>query len=77
MTTPKKFKKYPLVLIEWYDHAGEGGWVEIKDLEDPPILAKTVGWLVKEDNLRRLTKINCVIFYFIKFHFITPLVYSV
>ena len=30
----RKFKKYPLVLIEWYDHAGEGGWVEMKDLEE-------------------------------------------
>lgn len=48
----RKFKKYPLVLIEWYDHAGEGGWVEMKDLEEEPILAKTVGWLVKEDKLR-------------------------
>ena len=52
MTKPKKFKKYPLVVIEWYDHAGEGGWVDMKDLEEDPILAKTVGWLVKEDKLR-------------------------
>ena len=53
MTKPKKFKKYPLVVIEWYDHAGEGGWVDMKDLEEDPILAKTVGWLVKEDELRQ------------------------
>ena len=52
MTKQRKFKKYPLVVIEWYDHAGEGGWVEMKDLEEEPILAKTVGWLVKEDKLR-------------------------
>jgi hypothetical protein len=48
----KGFDKYPLVLIHWYDHAGEGGWVEEKDLDEPPIVAKTVGWLVKEDKLR-------------------------
>ena len=55
----KKFKKYPLVVIEWYDHAGEGGWVEIKDLEEEPILAKTVGYL---ENLFN------VLFYFFVFY---------
>ena len=52
MSDSRGFKKYPLVLIHWYDHAGDGGWVETKDLEEPPITAKTVGWLVKEDDLR-------------------------
>tara|TARA_R100001082_G_scaffold11852_1_gene6373 strand:+ start:672 stop:932 length:261 start_codon:yes stop_codon:yes gene_type:complete len=52
MIKQRKFNKYPLVVIEWYDHAGEGGWVDIKDLDSTPILAKTVGWLIKEDELR-------------------------
>jgi len=52
MTKNKKFKKYPLVVIEWYDHSGDGGWVEEKDLDALPIIAKTVGWLFKEDKLR-------------------------
>ena len=52
MTKQKKFKKYPLVAIEWYDHSGDGGWVDEKELEKLPILAKTVGWLIKEDDIR-------------------------
>ena len=52
MIRGKQFNKYPLVVIEWYDHSGDAGWIELKDLENPPILAKTVGWLIKEDDLR-------------------------
>ena len=47
MMKDKKFKKYPLVVIEWYDHSGDGGWVEEKELDKLPVLAKTVGWLIK------------------------------
>ena len=52
MKKDKKFKKYPLVSIEWYDHSGDGGWVDEKELEKLPVLAKTDGWLIKEDDLR-------------------------
>tara|TARA_R100000306_G_C4332660_1_gene121053 strand:+ start:410 stop:670 length:261 start_codon:yes stop_codon:yes gene_type:complete len=52
MIRGKQFNKYPLVVIEWYDHSGDAGWIELKDLEKPPILAKTVGWLIKEDDIR-------------------------
>ena len=48
----KKFKKYPLVVIEWYDHSGDGGWVEEKELEKLPVLEKTVGWFIKEVDIR-------------------------
>ena len=44
----KPFKKYPLLLIEWRDHSGEAGWVELKDLEEPPILCRTIGFKIAE-----------------------------
>lgn len=43
-----RFRKYPLIVVEWYDHSGDGGWVELKELDDQPIACKTVGLLVKE-----------------------------
>ena len=45
----KPFKKYPLLLIEWRDHSGEAGWVELKDLEEPPILCRTIGFKIAEN----------------------------
>jgi len=43
----KGFKKFPLTCVEYYDHSGEAGWIELDTLEKP-ITCKTVGFLVKE-----------------------------
>tara|TARA_R110000751_G_scaffold58530_2_gene123413 strand:+ start:599 stop:862 length:264 start_codon:yes stop_codon:yes gene_type:complete len=49
MTTKAKgFKRFPLLWIEYYDHSGDAGWVELKDLQEPPILCRTVGFKVAE-----------------------------
>ena len=48
----KGYKKFPLVEIRWIDHSGEAGWVELDDLDEPPIECRTVGWLVHLDNMR-------------------------
>jgi len=40
---------FPLVLIEWEDHWGDGKWVSPDKMEMKPELCLTVGWLVKED----------------------------
>ena len=45
----KPFKKYPLLLIEWRDPSGDAGWVELKDLEEPPILCRTIGFKIAEN----------------------------
>ena len=44
----KGFKRYPIISVLWYDHSGDAGWIELKDLDEPPITCKTVGFLVKE-----------------------------
>lgn len=48
----KKYNKYPLVEVRWLDHSGDAGWIELQSLDEPPIEAKTIGWLVKEDDYR-------------------------
>ena len=45
----KGFKKYPIISVEWYDHSGDGGWIDnLNELDEKPITCKTVGFLVKE-----------------------------
>jgi len=45
----KGFKKYPIISVEWYDHSGDGGWIEnLNELDALPITCKTIGFLVKE-----------------------------
>ena len=45
----KGFKKFPLICVLWYDHSGDAGWVEsLDELDEPPIMCKTVGFKVKE-----------------------------
>jgi len=43
-----KFKKYPLVCIDWEDHHGDAGWVEKVSTDDEILKAQTIGWLVDE-----------------------------
>ena len=43
----KGFKKFRLISVEYYDHSGAAGWIELDTLEKP-ITCKTVGFLVKE-----------------------------
>lgn len=43
----KGFKKFRLISVEYYDHSGDAGWIELDTLEKP-ITCKTVGFLVKE-----------------------------
>ena len=45
----KPFKKLPVWCVEWQDHSGDGGWVELKDLEEPPILCRTIGFKIAEN----------------------------
>ena len=44
----KGYTKYPIIVVEWYDHSGDGGWVELKELDELPITCRTVGFKVKE-----------------------------
>ena len=44
----KPFKKLEVYCVEWRDHSGDAGWVELKDLEEPPILCRTVGFKIAE-----------------------------
>ena len=44
----KPFKKYELLMIDYRDHSGEAGWIELKDLEEPPILCRTIGFKIAE-----------------------------
>ena len=43
----KGFKKFSLISVEYYDHSGDAGWIELDTLEKP-ITCKTFGFLVKE-----------------------------
>jgi len=50
---PYKYEKFPLVLIFFLDHQGDGGWCEKHELGiEPPVECKAIGWLVKEDDTR-------------------------
>jgi len=44
----KPFKKLEVYCVEWRDHSGDAGWVELKDLQEPPILCRTVGFKIAE-----------------------------
>ena len=48
MTKAKNIKKHELLMIDYRDHSGEAGWVELKDLEEPPILCRTIGFKIAE-----------------------------
>ena len=41
--------KPELVVIEWKDHCGEGGWESV-DTFHGPALVRSVGWVMKEDD---------------------------
>ena len=45
----KPFKKLEVYCVEWQDHSGDAGWVELKDLEEPPILCRTIGFKIAEN----------------------------
>ena len=51
---PYKYQKFPLALIFFLDHQGDGGWLEKDQIEnpEPPVECKAIGWLVKEDDTR-------------------------
>lgn len=36
------------IYIEWLDSHGGEGWVRSEDIDEPKLLIKTIGWLVKE-----------------------------
>jgi len=36
------------VYIEWLDSHGGEGWIRSDDINEPKLLIKTIGWLVKE-----------------------------
>ena len=46
------YRKLPLLEIIWKDHSADSGWVEPEDLEEPSIVVRTIGWLIKEDDDR-------------------------
>ena len=48
MTKAKNFKKHELLMIDYRDHSGDAGWLELKELEEPPILCRTIGFKVAE-----------------------------
>lgn len=37
-----------LLIVEWWDHTGDAGWVD-KPEKMKPSRCKTIGWLVNED----------------------------
>ena len=47
MTSPGFIEKFPTVCIEWDDHYGDAGWVELTK-DEAPVKCKTLGWLVRE-----------------------------
>lgn len=46
------YRKFPLWEITWKDHSADSGWVEPEDLEEPSIVVRTIGWLIKETEER-------------------------
>lgn len=48
MKKAKPFKKHELLMIDYRDHSGDAGWIELKELEEPPILCRTIGFKVAE-----------------------------
>tara|TARA_R100001244_G_scaffold128518_1_gene99454 strand:+ start:52 stop:312 length:261 start_codon:yes stop_codon:yes gene_type:complete len=48
MKKAKPFKKHELLMIDYRDHSGDAGWIELKELEEPPILCRTIGFKVSE-----------------------------
>ena len=48
MTKAKNFKKHELLMIDYRDHSGDAGWLELKELEEPPILCRTIGFKIAE-----------------------------
>ena len=45
----KPFKKYELLMIDYRDHSGDAVWIELKDLKEPPILCRTIGFKIAEN----------------------------
>lgn len=46
---PTKWKKYPLVMVEWQDHSADSGWDESSpDEEEEIVHVRTVGFLKRE-----------------------------
>ena len=41
-------KRYPMLCVDWQDHTADGGWVDNPRSMNFEI-ARTVGWLVEED----------------------------
>lgn len=41
-----------LVYLEWEDHSGyvSTGWMETDEIDNVPVIIKTVGFIVKEDD---------------------------
>jgi hypothetical protein len=40
----------PLIMIDWYDHTGDGGWHTQDSIKaEKPITARTVGYLIEEN----------------------------
>jgi hypothetical protein len=59
MATKKAYTAppYPLLFVEWEDHAGSDGWTALDDAirsNDDSTLCQTVGWLIAE-NRERIT----------------------
>lgn len=46
----RKYPKYPLVMIEWVDHASEDAWQVVEDAKNDTKAhaIRTVGWLINE-----------------------------
>lgn len=37
-----------LVLIEWVDSSGGSGWIPVDEIEEEPIIIRSVGWVLRE-----------------------------
>lgn len=47
----KKKGGYRLVYVEWHDHWSEDAWTNVEKFDiSKPMLCKSIGWLVKEDD---------------------------
>lgn len=52
--------KRQLIYIEWEDHVGyNGSWTSFSEVDNKPIIIKSVGWLLKEDK-KSLTISSCI-----------------
>lgn len=40
-----------LFLVEWHDSCSGTGWQPLQDFEEPPLLCRSVGWIIHDSEL--------------------------